>query len=115
MEINAFYVTKKGKTKEINVNVEKALATMGIYAVIGTKLVIVSEAGTIAQSFKPLLTTLQDLAEPISYGFMIKGFMQVMAGNEHKGYKTIKNAAGGFVGVHTIPWIFGIIKGIKLG
>lgn len=69
---------------------------------------------SVSQALQPLIDVLRDLAEPVSYGFMIKGFMQIMAGNEHSGKKTIKYAAGGYLGIQFIPQIFQVLKGIKL-
>lgn len=63
-------------------------------------------------AFKPIIETLQDLAEPVSYGFMIKGFLQVVAGEGEKGKKTIKDAIAGYIGIQWMPWIFGLVKSI---
>jgi hypothetical protein len=43
---------------------------------------------------------------------MIKGFMKIMAGDEHEGMKTIKYSIGGYIGIQWIPSIFNLIKGI---
>ena len=45
---------------------------------------------------------------------MVKGFLSMMAGNEHEGKKTIKYAIGGYVGIQFIPQIFKLIKDLKL-
>lgn len=66
----------------------------------------------ISESVQPIIQVLKDLAEPIAYGFMIKGFMQIIAGDEHEGMKTIKYSIGGYVGIQWIPSIFNLIKGI---
>lgn len=114
MRIVGFKV-KNGEVKEYDINVEKSLVQVGVVVVtvINCFNGHIVYAGTIAQSLKPLVDVIKDLAEPISYGFMIKGFMSVMAGDESKGFKTIKNAIGGFVGIQFIPQIFTILKGIK--
>ena len=70
--------------------------------------------GSEAVTLQPLISILQDLAEPVSYGFMIKGFLQIMAGDDHAGQKTIKSAIGGFLGIQFIPKVFAIIKGVKI-
>jgi hypothetical protein len=69
-------------------------------------------AEPLSGALKPIIDVLKDLAEPVSYAFMIQGFIQMMAGNSEKGKKTIKNAIIGFIGVQWIPWIFSIIRGI---
>jgi len=114
MRIVGFKV-KNGKVTEYDIHVEKCLVQTGMVVVT-----IIScfnghtvYAKTIAESLKPLVDVIKDLAEPISYGFMIKGFLSVMGGDESKGFKTIKNAIGGFVGIQFIPQIFVILKGIK--
>lgn len=68
----------------------------------------------ISKSVQPLIDILIDLAEPVSYGFMVKGFLEWMSGKEHEGKKTIKASAGGYLGIQFIPQIFKIIKSIKL-
>ncbi|MTI47859.1 MAG: hypothetical protein FH761_08460 [Firmicutes bacterium] len=73
-----------------------------------------ADGKSITQSLQPLIKVLQELAEPVSYGFMIKGFMSIMSGNEHEGKKTIKNAIAGFLGIQFIPKIFAILKNIQL-
>ncbi len=116
MEIKGFYVTKKGKVVNVDIDVDKVLVKAGITAIIfahgingGTIY-----AKTISEGLQPLVDVLKDLAEPISYGFMVKGFLKIMAGEEHEGLKTIKGAIGGFIGIQWIPQIFKIIKGIGL-
>ena len=74
----------------------------------------VAWAGPIANGVQPLLDVLKDLAEPFSYAFMVKGFLSMMAGNEHEGKKTIKYAIGGYVGIQFIPQIFSLIKSLKI-
>ncbi len=104
------------KDREIDIDVNKKLAEYGIAFVILSNTHSISYAETnVSESLRPLLRVLQDLAEPISYGFMIKGFMQIMSGDEHQGYKTIKLAISGFVGIQWIPYIYKIIKTVKLG
>jgi hypothetical protein len=114
MRIVGFRV-KDGKVKEYDINVDKCLVQTGIVVVtvINCFNGQTVYAKTIAQSLSPLIDVIKDLAEPISYGFMIKGFMSVMGGDEQKGFKTIKSAIGGFVGIQFIPQIFAILKGIK--
>lgn len=70
-------------------------------------------ANSISSALQPLINVLQDLAEPVSYGFMVKGFLQVMAGDDHAGQKTIKSAIGGYLGIQFIPRIFAVIRGIR--
>jgi hypothetical protein len=80
------------------------LTTQGVYADTGIK-----------QAMKPLIQALQDLAEPVSYAFMIYGGIKYMSGHSSEGQKTIKEAIGGYVLIQWIPWIFGIIRGIGAG
>lgn len=69
-------------------------------------------AKDVKTAFKPIIDTLKDLADPVCYGFMIKGFLQVMGGQSEKGKQAIKNAIGGYIGIQWIPWIFDMIREI---
>lgn len=80
------------------------LTSSGVYADTG-----------VSKAMKPLISALQDLAEPVSYAFMVYGGIKYMSGHSNEGAKTIKEAIGGYVLIQWIPWIFGIIKGIGLG
>lgn len=91
---------------------DKQLINVGIGLVLTTSSTV--SANNINEALQPLIDILQDLAEPVSYGFMIKGFLQIMAGDDHAGQKTIKSAIGGFLGIQFIPKIFAIIKGVKI-
>lgn len=115
MQIVGFKVNKNGKVIEYDINVEKRLAQTGmvVVTVINCFNGNIVHAKTIAESLSPLIDVIKDLAEPVAYGFMIKGFLSIMGGDEQKGFKTIKNAVGGFVGIQFIPQIFKILKGIN--
>lgn len=104
---------KNKEMQEINIT-DRHIISIGLALVSGTSTITKVHADSIAESFMPLVVVLQDLAEPVSYGFMIKGFLQIMAGNDHAGQKTIKNSIGGFLGIQFIPKIFEIIRSIKL-
>lgn len=68
----------------------------------------------ISEAVKPLVEVLVDAAEPVSYGFMVKGFITWMSGAEHEGKKAIKSSIIGYLGIQFIPQIFKIIRSIKL-
>lgn len=118
MQIVGFIVRENKKVREIDINqqdIEKALvkvAVIGVTVHTGFSPTI-ANASTVTESVQPIINVLKDLAEPVSYGFMIKGFMKVMAGEEHEGMKVIKGAVGGYVGIQWIPMIFKLIKNIK--
>ncbi|MCM0648609.1 hypothetical protein NBE98_09510 [Clostridium swellfunianum] len=115
MKIYGFYVrkdSKKHRVKEISIDVNKALMTASVTVMMLNGMSYTAYAGSITSSVQPIIDVLKDLAEPIAYGFMIKGFMKIMAGDEHEGMKTIKYSVGGYVGIQWIPAIFRLIKGI---
>lgn len=118
MQIVGFIVKENKKVKEISItsqDIEKAVvqtSLMGIAVYEGLDTGAV-QASTVTESVQPIINVLKDLADPVAYGFMIKGFMKVMAGEEHEGLKIIKGAVGGYVGIQWIPMIFSLIKGIK--
>lgn len=116
MKIYGFYVAKssqKDRVKEINIDVDKILMVATVTVVMFNGITYTAFAGSISSSVQPIINVLKDLAEPVAYGFMIKGFMKIMAGDEHEGMKTIKYAIGGYIGIQWIPSIFGLIKSIK--
>lgn len=90
------------------------LAGVTVKAINNPVLLFASEVMP-SEAVQPLIDILVDVAEPVSYGFMVKGFIQWMAGKENDGKKTIKASAMGYLGVQFIPQIFKIIKTIKLG
>lgn len=73
----------------------------------------VYQPNTITDAFDPLISALQELAEPLAYGVGIKGFMQRMTGKESEGNRTIKNAAYGYLGIQFLPSICDLINKIK--
>ena len=97
--------------KDITIT-DKQIIHTGIALMLASSNVV--SASGINNALQPLISILQELAEPVSYGFMIKGFLQIMAGDDHAGQKTIKSAIGGFLGIQFIPKIFAIIKGVKI-
>lgn len=103
--------SKNNKVKELNITDRQIINTGMLFVLSSSNSV---SANNINQALQPLINVLQDLAEPVSYGFMIKGFLQIMAGDDHAGQKTIKSAIGGFLGIQFIPKIFAIIKGVKI-
>lgn len=103
--------SKNGEVKEFNIT-DRKIINVGIAAILILPDMVY--ANPISSALNPLIVVLQDLAEPVSYGFMVKGFLQIMAGDDHAGQKTIKSAIGGFLGIQFIPKIFSIIRGIKI-
>lgn len=97
--------------KDITIT-DRQIINVGIGLMLATSNTV--SANSINNALQPLISVLQDLAEPVSYGFMIKGFLQIMAGDDHAGQKTIKSAIGGFLGIQFIPKVFQIIKGVKI-
>lgn len=112
MIITGFKV-KNNKTRSIDFN--KRNSDLVLNALLTTTIISdkASARTNIAESVMPLVEVLQDLAEPISYGFCIKGFLQIMAGDEHNGMKAIKSSVGGFIGIRWLPSLFGIVKKIN--
>lgn len=108
------------KNEEVNrCNMETSISGFLIKAGVVGALVYGALNGTtvhassgITEGLQPLIDILKDLAEPVAYGFMIKGFMQIMSGEEQQGMKVIKGAITGYIGIQWIPYIFRIIRGI---
>ena len=139
VKISMFYITNDGKVineKDVVKGVGKtvhalAMVTMGgevVPVVVDTigATGIVAHASTniattvatattpdIGTAVAPIIATLQDLAEPFSYGFAIKGVLQKMSGKDNEGAKTLKNALGGYVVVQFLPEIYKLLRLVK--
>ena len=103
---------------ELDEKTTNNLIKLGITSIIIYETCIGNQiyaATNISKAVQPLVDILIDLAEPVSYAFMVKGFFSWMAGQEHEGKKTLKASIGGYLGIQFIPQIFKIIKEIKLG
>ena len=116
MEIYGFYV-RKNKAYQIDVDVDKVIMNASIAIIVAHNFTgnVFAESGKITSVWQPLKETLQELAEPVSYGFCIKGFMQVMSGNAHQGKQTIKWALGGLAGIYAIPTLTSTAKSVFSG
>lgn len=66
----------------------------------------------VGKAFQPIINTIKELADPIAYGFVIKGFIEIIAGKAEAGKKTISGAIAGYIGVQWLPWLFGLVKNI---
>ena len=104
----SFKLTKEQEMKLIKFGITAIL----VYKTCGVQYLFAYDG--ISTAVKPLVDVLVDLAEPISYGFMCKGFLEMMSGHSENGKKTIKSAITGYLGIQFIPQIFKIIKAIKL-
>ena len=105
---------KKNEVKEIHITIDKTTAAqILVTAILINGATSQVYAGTISHGLQPLINVLKDLAEPVAYGFMIKGFLQIISGKEHEGKKTLKYAAAGYIGIQWVPAIFELIKGIS--
>ena len=94
----------------------KCLLLAGItMKAINNPILLFAEGVMPSEAVQPIVDILVDVAEPVSYGFMVKGFIQWMAGKENDGKKTIKASAVGYMGVQFMPQIFKVIKAVKLG
>lgn len=133
MKVSGFYVAKNGKlvdekdVMEAIVGVAKTVlmstcthaALPLVKADLPLGLVAHASAGVenataIADAFDPLISTLQDLAEPFSFGFALKGVFMKMQGKENEGNKVMKNAMYGYLTVQFLPEIYDLLKMIKL-
>jgi uncharacterized membrane protein len=113
MKIVYWKMKKSGEIVDTNTLIKRAAITTIPVALILTQGTTAYAADpNIKTAMKPLINALQDLAEPVSYAFMIYGGIKYMSGHSSEGQQTIKNAIGGYVLIQWIPWIFGIIRSI---
>lgn len=94
--------------------IKLGITGIAIYELANGNIVYAAEYTGISTAVQPLINVLVDLAEPVSYGFMVKGFFQWMSGAENEGKKAIKSSLVGFMGIQFIPQIFKLIRTIKI-
>ena len=56
-----------------------------------------------------LINGLQRVAEPVAYGFCIKGILEKMSGQQNVGDKHIKDSIKGYVMIQILPFVFDLI------
>lgn len=121
MQINFFYVNKKGKVvteKDAYVVLEKVVdGTIKIIIINGVSLAICpvyAAENTIMHGLQPVIKLITDVAEPVTYGYMVKGFLKFTQGNEEEAKKTLTNAGVGFLGVKFVPQIMEFLRNTNL-
>lgn len=125
-EAKFMWIGKDGTIKYVDkAKFEKAVAILEKGTTVFLKIAVVNGAtliiggpvyaGTsIAAGLQPIVDMIADCAEPICYGYFIKGFLKMAQSKEEEGKKVIKNAATGFLGVKFIPQIMKWLRGIQL-
>lgn len=122
MMITMFYVKKNGKVitdKDVVFVAEKVIdGTIKIVALNGISLavapVFAAQPNTIMEGLTPIIRLITDVAEPVTYGYMVKGFLKFTQGQEEIAKKTLTNAGIGFVGVKFVPQIMEFLRGLNL-
>lgn len=113
MKILYFRVKKNGKVTSLE-QLERTLIKHGLPVTVGFMVAgsqpVFAANGNVKDALKPLITALQDLAEPVAYAFMIYGGIKYISGHASEGKKTLSNAIGGYILIQWIPWIFSIIR-----
>lgn len=106
-----YFKVKKGKVKDMK-DIQRKLVKYGIPAVLAVQTMSGNAyaANDIKTGLKPIIQTLQDLADPVAYCFMIYGSIKYITGHAQEGQKMIGSAIGGFILIQWIPWIFDLIR-----
>lgn len=65
---------------------------------------------SVERAFSPLIELIRDIANPICYVMFIIGFIYVMIGRAHEGFRRMQYAAFGYIGVQLAPGLMKIIK-----
>lgn len=140
MKVSGFYVTKNGKivdekdAMKVSVGVAKTvLMTTCTHQAVGliqtqlplgliahasdlnTTTAVVNgtqQVSSVSVAFDPLIHTLQDVAEPFSMGFAMKGIFMKMQGKESEGNKVMKNSIYGYLTVQFLPKIYDLLRTI---
>lgn len=72
------------------------------------------DGNSIMVGLAPLIKLIGDIAEPVTYGYMVKGFLKFTQGREEEAKKTLVNAGTGFLGCKFTPQIISFLGNIKL-
>lgn len=68
----------------------------------------------IAQGLQPIVDLVADLAQPVCYGYMLKGFLKIGTGHDETGKKILKDAGLGFLGCRFVPQIMDFLSSVDL-
>lgn len=138
MKVCAFYVTKKQRVieeKDVTMVLEQ-LVKAGASAFVLTQITpiltnlvgtpIVAQASTFNHGVtngaltegtdkllgiaNEIISALQKVAEPVAYGFCVKGVLEKMSGQDNIGSKHMKEALKGYVVIQVLPMIFDMIN-----
>ena len=72
------------------------------------------DTNSIMTGLAPLIKLIGDIAEPVTYGYMVKGFLKFTQGKEEEAKKTLINAGTGFLGCKFTPQVIDFLSDIKL-
>lgn len=106
-----YFKVKKGRVID-GKDIQKKIVKYGIPAILVAQTMSgnVYAANDIKTGLKPIINTLQDLADPVAYCFMVYGGIKYITGHAQEGQKMISQAIGGFILIQWIPWIFDLIR-----
>lgn len=91
----------------------KMVIFTGISAVGGGQIFAAS-GNPIMDGLQPVIKLIGNFAEPVAYGYMVKGFLNITQGKEEEGMKVIKNSIKGYLGAKFVPQIMGFISDLNL-
>ena len=123
------YISKDSYDKTIDTTnkiIDKAIVA-GVIAVVASNgpMVFASDMAKVAAAtakdgnsimigLAPLIKLIGDIAEPVTYGYMVKGFLKFTQGREEEAKKTLVNAGTGFLGCKFTPQVISFLGNIKL-
>lgn len=91
----------------------KVAVFAGISAVTGGP-VFAAGANPVMNGLQPLLTTIGHFAQPVCYGYLMKGMLGLMQGKDEEGKRTLKYACGGYLGAKFVPQAMDFIDTLNL-
>ena len=138
MKISAFYVNQKQQTitekdvKKVIAHLTKigvstliiSQVTPVLFDLVGTPIVasansgidMVIQANPVGEAVDKIISVtdqlidgLQRIAEPVAYGFCIKGILEKMSGQQNVGDKHIQDTIQGYVMIQILPFVFDLI------
>ncbi len=123
------YIAKADFDKVVNVAnkvVDRAIIAGVVTALVSNSNVVFAtevanvaaetakDTNSIMTGLAPLIKLIGDIAEPVTYGYMVKGFLKFTQGREEEAKKTLINAGTGFLGCKFTPQVIDFLGNIKL-
>lgn len=100
----------RGKTSTRHKVIEVLACLASVMFFVPTTIYAAPGNFSVERAFTPLIELIRDIANPICYVMFIIGFIYVMIGRAHEGFRRMQYASFGYIGVQLAPGLMKIIK-----